>query len=217
MKRTSVIAGLLGTAAILLWCFPLFHVIPLDRARAESQQKTFDAEAFAETLWQEQLAPSLEQASDATDVLAAIRDNPQRARDEFGQSIGLSRSYTFFLQGTGTITSVETSGVHISVSGAIDRDTLHADPEIVLRTGPVFGNTVRDAIGLVKASDFPNSQHFNKVSTALNQLVETQVIPQLKEGAKAGRQIQFVGCVVVASERTDLNPLQVIPLKIAFQ
>jgi len=84
----------------------------------------------------------------------------------------------------------------------------------VIELGFVFGNAVRDATGLIKASDYPNAQEFNDISAALNSMVETNVLPQLQEMAKVGGRIQFVGCVEVGDEEMDLKPLKVVPIEV---
>jgi predicted lipoprotein len=81
--------------------------------------------------------------------------------------------------------------------------------------GPVFGNAVRDGTGLLNPSDYPNSQDFNAISSALNHLVETRVLPKLRD-AKAGMSVRFAGCAEVDDESTDLHPLHVAPIVVEF-
>ena len=90
-------------------------------------------------------------------------------------------------------------------------------PDIVLQTGVVSGNTVRDATGLLSASDYPNSQQFNAISNELNRLVETLVIPSAKQAAQVGRQIEFVGCARVLNLPADASPLKLIPLEVRVE
>ena len=76
----------------------------------------------------------------------------------------------------------------------------------------LFGNAIRDGTGLLNVNDYPNSQDFNAISEALNHFVETRVQPQLREIAKVGATIRFVGCAEVNDESTDLKPLRVVPV-----
>jgi predicted lipoprotein len=71
---------------------------------------------------------------------------------------------------------------------------------------------VRDATGLIKASNYPNAQEFNDISAALNSIVETNVLPQLQRIAKVGGRIQFAGCVEVGEEESDLKSLKLVPI-----
>jgi predicted lipoprotein len=78
----------------------------------------------------------------------------------------------------------------------------------------VFGNTVRDATGLLDMDSFPNSQHFNDLSTELNRIVETRVLPGLRDRAEVGRKVRFVGCAEVARDARRRKPLKVVPVRV---
>jgi hypothetical protein len=43
------------------------------------------------------------------------------------------------------------------------------------------------------------------------------VLPQLREKAKVGAIVRFVGCAEVNDESTDLQPLRVIPIQVEVQ
>ena len=98
-----------------------------------------------------------------------------------------------------------------SVSVALTRE---GDVDVVVETGPVFGNTIRDGSGLLDVNDFPNSRDFNAISSEINRRVEEHVIPILKEKAAPGASIHFAGCVDVANPETDLKPLRLVPVMI---
>jgi predicted lipoprotein len=210
MKRIAAIVGLLAAAAVFFWFFPLFHIVRIDPSNPDQEQTAFNAAEFAKDFWTHQLTPALTSAAQADAVLAAINENPQQAREQFGRSVGLGRSYYYYLRGSGTIVSIDGQNVGVSVG----EESKTAD--IVLPTGLLFGNAVRDATGLLDASEFPNSQNFNDISRELNRIVETLVLPPLKEQAKVGRRIHFVGCAEVRNDR-DLKPLTVIPLDVKFE
>jgi len=76
---------------------------------------------------------------------------------------------------------------------------------------------LRDATGLLAASDYPNLQQFNEISTQLNRLVDKSVIPNLKQSAHVGRRVEFVGCARVLNLPGDVQPLKVIPLDVRFE
>jgi predicted lipoprotein len=82
-----------------------------------------------------------------------------------------------------------------------------------LQTGLLFGNALRDGPGLLSVSDYPNSQDFNGISEALNHIVETRVLPKLREQARVGGKIFFAGCAEVDDESSDLKPLKVVPIQ----
>jgi len=207
MKRTVVLVLLLAAVVTLLSWMPLFHVVPLDQQRAEKEEAAFNAANFAQNFWTQLLPAVLENAADANAVLSTARQDPQAVRDQYGRSVGLGRTSLYFLRGSGTIVSVGKEGVGV----ALQSD--EGEPDIVLQTGLLFGNAVRDSTGLISPSDFPNSQHYNDLSNELNRIVETLVLPALKEQAKVGRRVYFVGSAEVLNER-DWKPLKLIPLEI---
>jgi predicted lipoprotein len=207
MKRIAVMFALLIAAVGVLWLFPLFHIVRTDELQAARQRTAFDASTFAQSFWTERLTPSLAEAADAAELVAAFRQDPQLAREKFGRKVGVGRTRLFVLRGSGTISAVEAKGVQVSLQN-------EGEPDIQLRTGLLFGNTIRDASGLLDASDFANSQHFNNISTELNRIVEASVITKLKEQAAPGRKIQFVGCAELADGAGEVLPLRVIPLDV---
>ena len=193
--------------ASVCWCFPLFHVVPLKIAAAEKAAAKFDATQFAETFWTNQLLPSLDKAVKAEVLVSAVEADAAAAKKKFSRSVGMGESYYYFLHGTGTIVGV--SGEDVSLVVRLGS----SNAEVSLQTGLVFGNALRDGTGLLNADDYPNSQDFNDISAALNHIVETRVLPKLREQAKRGGIISFAGCAEVDDESTDLKPLKVIPIQ----
>jgi predicted lipoprotein len=210
MKRVLITVGLLLAAGVLFWRFPLFHVVAAGQASA-SRSAEFSAAEFVTTFWSERLVPSFAGAADASTVLAAIRTAPDDARQRFGRSAGLGRATLYYVRGSGSVVANDERGVGVALGKNAERS------EILLQTGLVSGNTVRDATGLLAASDYPNSQHFNDISTQLNRMVETSVISRLKHTASVGRRVEFVGCARVLNLPSDAEPLKVIPLEVRLE
>jgi predicted lipoprotein len=199
-------------AAIVLagvcWAFPPFHIRSVKQVQADIAGATFNPTNFVETFWSEKLLPAAAQAVDAEKVLAVIAANPQRLREQFGRTVGVSSSYFLFVHGTGHIVSVDDDSIGLSLKPA------GSDVDISVPLGLVFGNAVRDGTGLLNSSSYPNAQEFNDISAALDHIVETQVVPELKKIATVGKRVQFVGCVEVADEETDLKPLKLVPVSV---
>ena len=207
MKRTWIIFCCLLLLGCLFWCFPLFHVVRLERLENSPHESVFNPANFAKSFWSERLTPSLTQTADAATFLAEFRANPETARAKFGRKVGVSRTRLVVLRGSGTIVMIDKKGVGVVLQG----ETKEAD--IVLQTGLLFGNTVRDSTGLLDASSFPDSRQFNEVSTELNRIVEAHVIPKLKENAAVGRQMHFTGCAEFSDEGAPVKPLPIVPLE----
>jgi predicted lipoprotein len=208
MKRALLALLVVGLLAGLFRWVPLFHLVPLRQTQTQLAAAEFNAVTFATAFWNDQLLKSLDRAADAGQVLAALTADPQQACARFGRTLGISSSTLFFLRGTGRVVSVTKKGVAL----ALKDDGPGAD--ILLPTGLLFGNTVRDGTGLLDASAFPNSQNFNDLSAELNHLVETTLLPPLRVLAKPGVRISFAGCAEVAEEDADERPLPVIPVSV---
>jgi predicted lipoprotein len=210
MNRALIIAGALVAAGVLTWLFPLFHVVSRSSLTSAQAESRFHAADYVNEFWAARLMPALSEADDAVAALAALRENPDQARAEFGRTVGLGRSTLYFLAGKGTIVSVDGKAVGVSLG------TVAKEPDISISTDLLFGNTVRDATGLLDGSKFPNSQQFNEISTELNRTIEVTVLPALKTQAQVGDTIHFVGCAEVTTLPRDIRPLKVVPLKISF-
>jgi len=211
MKRFLQWLALAIGLAVLCRVFPLFHVVPLERAMAKKAAAVFDPAEFAETFWNERLLKSLDRAVPAQTLIPAIQKNPAEARKQFSHHLGFSDSYLYFVSGRGRVLTVTEDEITLAISK--DAST----PEISLQVGFLFSNAVRDGTGLLNVNNFPNSQDFNAISEALNHLVETRVQPALREQAKVGGVIQFTGCAEVNDETMDLKPLKVVPVQAEVQ
>jgi predicted lipoprotein len=194
-------------AAVVCWLFPLFHVVPLKTATAEKVAATFNPTEFAKTFWTNQLIPSLAKAAKAETLLPAIQTDAAAARANYSRSIGVGGGYFYFLSGTGRVTAVSDDEISLAVTAG------STNTEVSLQTGLVFGNALRDGTGLLNVNDYPNSQDFNSISEAINHIVETRVLPKLRDQAKVEAKIFFAGCAEVDDESSDLKPLKVIPIQ----
>jgi predicted lipoprotein len=204
----TVVALIVGVG--LTWFFPLFRIVPLEQAAAAKSGATFDAAAFVREFWDKQLKPSFEQANDAVEVITAIKEDPDNARTRFGKAVGIGRVYFYFLRGEGTIVAVEKSSVKVSLIAPDD------EADVVLKSGLLFGNAIRDATGQLHASDYANSQDYNEISKQLNRIVQDEVQPTLKQKAREGRKVRFVACAEVRASSKKLLPLTMLPLQVDF-
>ncbi len=202
---------LIAVVAIVCWLMPPFRIVPLKLAEASKAQAAFDPAEFAASFWKERLEPALGQASEAGAVLDALSKDPKSAATNYGRTLGMSDAVYYLVRGTGAVVAVEEKGVALSLKGPG-----HA-PDLVLKTGLVFGNAVRDVTGLLRPGEFPNSQDFNAISTELNRIVEARVIPVLKTNAAVGRRLRFVAAGETEAETEIDRPLKVVPLKADFE
>lgn len=208
MVRFRFWMAALPAAAALAWIFPPFRVVCLSEFRREAGKSRFQPGPFVERFWAEKLLPSAAGAADATAVAEAARRDPASVRARFGRRAGLGDAYTLFVKGSGRVTSAGRGGIRLALDPA--------GSEVILETGPVVGNAVRDGPGLLDASDFPNSQDFNALSAELNRRIEERVLPALRSAAP-GKTVRFAGCAEVADDSADLNPLRIIPFQVEVE
>jgi len=199
---------LIVVATGICWRFPLFHVVSLKQAAEEKAATVFNPTEFAEKFWEERLLRSLNQAVKAEVLLPAIQADAAAAKQQYARSVGVSESYTYFVSGKGRVLAVSEDEISLVITPGA------TDAEVSVQTGLLFGNAIRDGTGLLNVNDYPNSQDFNAISEALNQLVETRVQPMLRSDAKPGSIVRFTGCAEVNDESTDLRPLRVVPLMV---
>jgi len=216
-SRGLVWAGLVIGVVVLFYFLPPFHVVPLEAARSESAAAVFDAAAFVETFWGNRLLKSTDSAVDAGELLAAFKTDPADAAKRFGHRLGLSGASSYFVSGSGRIVAVEGGAIAIALrdGGTIALQDA-STTEVVIETGPVFGNAIRDGSGLLDVSDFPNSQDFNALSSEINRRVEERVFPLLKKKAAIGLAVRFVGGVEITDTETEISPLRLVPVVIEF-
>ena len=206
MNRAAPILIAIVVLCAGIWLVPLVHFVPLKSARQHSTEATFNPSAFAETFWSERLLESMDKAVDAAVLLAEIKQDPKEAREKHGRTLGLSGTYYYFVSGTGRILTVDKESVSLTL-GAKDSTV-----DIILETGNIFGNAVRDGTGLIDVNDYPNSRDFNDISSEINRRIEERVLPPLRAKAAVGATVHFAGCAEISDETTDLHPLVLVPI-----
>ncbi len=202
---------LVAVLAGLLFRYPLFRIVRLHEAKQRQAEQKFDPVAFAEQFWKEQLLESIGDAVDAATLMEAVRENPKSARTRYGQSLGIGSVYCFSLQGIGHVVAVNVDSVELSLSGP------DGGADVTIQTGLIFGNAIRDSSALIDVNQFPNSQDFNKISEAINAIVETRVLPPFKGQVTLGARVEFAGCAEVMDEAFDLDPLRIVPVVLALR
>ncbi len=181
-----LIAGVLA-GIVLLAVFPPFRIVSnsaVAQSAAAATAAAFDPVAFVARFWNEQLQPAAARAPALAPLLTDLRRDPAAARQKHGRRVGLGNATYYFARGTGRVTAVERSRLLVEFDGAI----------VAVRTGPVFGNVVRDSCGLLEVNQAPGLAEFNALSAELNRLVEEQVQPALKTGVTVGATLTFAGC-----------------------
>jgi predicted lipoprotein len=196
-------------AAAFCWLCPPFRIVPLGQAQQKQLRGAFDAPVFARAFWNQRLLPATARAVPVAELLTVLAQDPAIARQRFGRALGLTSTACFFIKGSGRIVAIDKEGISVAL------DDVPAGAGVRLSTELLFGNTVRDATGLLDVNEFPNSQDFNAISAELNHLVETQVLPALRSHAAIGKKIRFAGCIEL-EEGPAPKTLQVTPVKVEW-
>lgn len=205
---------LIGLTVILLVAFPPFRVVSLKTGAAPGHpggapatSTAFNAAEFAGQFWTGQLQPAAAGAMELQPILAGLRQDAAAAARAHGRQVGLGGPVYFFARASGRVVAVERGRVLVAVDGV-------EGATVALRTGPVFGNTVRDGCGLLEVNSVPGLQEFNAISAELNRLVEERVQPALKSGLVVGTHLTFAGCAE-APERVGNGPwMNFIPVQV---
>ena len=206
-SRVLVRAGSLLGAAVCLYLWPPFHVVPLDQARAGTDEAVFDPDGVVEEVWSELANSAGETAVDAGELLRALAQDQTSAANKFGRRLGLSGKASYFVSGTGRITEVAKRSVEVA---------LPEGGSIAIEAGPIFGNAIRDGSGLFDVNDFANSQDFNAVSAEINRRVEERVLPELRRQAGVGKTVHFLGGVEISDSDANVESLKLTPVAIEF-
>lgn len=193
-------------AIVLLVAYPPFRVSRLGPdgkpvGTGADAAAVFDAVAFTADFWTGKLQPAATQAPALAPIALAVRVDPMAAAKQHGRKVGEGTTWYYFARGSGRVTAVERSRLLLEVDGA-------PGAIVAVRTGPVFGNAVRDGTGLLELNSVPGLAEFNAVSAELNRRIEQSVQPVLKTGVEVGMRVAFVGCAE-APETVGSGPLLV--------
>jgi predicted lipoprotein len=176
----------LGLVSLLV-VYPPFRVVSRQASAAGAATAAagaFDPAAFVAKFWSDQLQPAAGRAPALAPLLADLRRDPAAALQKHGHRVGLGHAAYYFARGTGRVTAVERSRLLVELDGII----------VAVRTGPVFGNVIRDGCGLLEVNQAPGLAEFNALSAELNRFVEEKVQPALKTGVAVGATLTFAGC-----------------------
>jgi predicted lipoprotein len=195
--------------ALALYLFPPFHIRSLQPAGVPvaAAPGAVDVPRFAEKFWNETLASTAAPRVEVHSVIAALNESPARAAEKFGHRAGIGGKAFFLVSGEGRVTQVDRRGVWLSVEG-------ESTPRLVLITGPVFGNALRDVTGLIDITDF-SSFDFNALGTELNRLAETRAQPGLRSAGQPGATLSFVAAGEIDDASGERPVLRLVPISVA--
>jgi predicted lipoprotein len=207
VRRPWIACTLAALGLGLLVAYPPFRIVSQRDAGGSGgpagSPAAFAPAAFAEAFWTAQLLPAAERAPDLGPILEALRRDPVAAAQTHARRVALGNAACYFARGTGRIIAVEPSRVLVELGGVI----------VAVRTGPVFGNAVRDGCGLLDVNQVPGLAEFNALAAELNRIVEQRVQPGLKV-ATVGATLAFAGAAEAPEALPASGPvLTFIPVR----
>ncbi|MBS1857463.1 MAG: DUF2291 domain-containing protein [Acidobacteria bacterium] len=169
------------------------------------------AAAYVDSIWAAKLVPAVRNgAVDARALLDAMAASPSAARTRYAHCE--SGDCYFLVKGEGRVLSVDTrSRVGLAL---VDVAPFDRRPDVSIQIGPVLrGNSLRDATGLVRFTDFVNQLQFADAGNEINDRVLKTVLAPVNAAALRGREIAFAGAV--AAREQGLPPLaELVPVEL---
>ena len=183
--------------ALATGCTIVHHGAPGSAENASAQKaaanEAFDAKAFVEGGWAGKIEPELvRDAVDVREVVAALKKAQEPAERKYGRRQDETALFNFIVKGRETIKAVNTESaagyVELTLADSSGGDT------VKVQIGPVIkSSAVRDVLSFIHFGDFVNQLDFANISKAINFHVRDQVVAGIREKAKAGKHLAFVG------------------------
>ena len=186
----------------LLSCFIIYSLLfsSVKRTIEEDEfiKKGFDPKLYVEKIWESKIIPTIiSESNDINKILNELFINKEIAEEKYGHRSGTG-SYSFMINGRGTVISLNDSSRVGSLSIALEKDY---NAEILLTIGPVIKkDSIRDAVGFIKFNDFINQLDFADVSRIIKTRVLNEIIGPLNLKDIVGKQIIFYGAITFDRE-----------------
>lgn len=166
-----------------------------------------DAAALAREVWKNKVPAKLDSAVVIDSLKAFIEANDKQVFDKYTHALDIGNYRYALVKGLATVASVNEDDVRLLVK---DKEPFKA----VLVTEFVYGNTLRDALGIFNLKDFPNTEDLNNISEQLNKIVRKEVVPSFRTVLKPGSHIAFVGAIQINKAHVHFDGLEIVPVRI---
>jgi predicted lipoprotein len=196
---------------LVMLCAWLGSCVPWTVRPIEPESQTpATAAAYVDSIWSSRLIPATtNEAVDARVLLDAVAASPAEARTHYAHSC------CFLVKGAGTVLSLD---AHSRVGLAlVDIAPFDGKPDISIQIGPVLrGNSLRDATGIVRFTDFTNQLQFADAGNEINERVLKTVLAPVVNDVAAGRTIRFAGALE-ARQNTSPPLAELVPVQLAIE
>ncbi|BAN03488.1 DUF2291 family protein [Ilumatobacter coccineus] len=178
--------------------------VDIDEANAAAGD-AFDPAAYAESRYDSVIVPAVtENAIELSSLLADLADLADGADEAtLGNTPGTASSFSFPVTATGVVTEVDGSVATIAVEG------VPSDVTVLVQIGPALnGTALRDVTGTISFDEFTNQLEYQRVGTAINDIVRTDVLSAVDPTQLDGATVDVVGAF------TRVNPqlVSIVPI-----
>jgi predicted lipoprotein len=190
-----------GIIAIALVGYNSVYFQPLDQRLSENQQTVFNASAYVDEIWNQELAKAYQDSPVLSQLIEGFKNDVESTFDKNSNALGIGNIGYFRVKGEGIVTAINENNVLLQVGNNI----------IEVETEFIFGNALRDASGLVKINDYENTSDFNSISEAINDRIRQDIIPEFKLSISIGDTVRFEGAMELNKVHMNLEELEIIP------
>ena len=193
--------------AIVLVAYKSVYVEKLSVHNGKTRQK-FDPVSFSKKLWLEQLPAKMDSAVALTNLIGAVAKEKEIALKEYTRALAIGNYRYALVKADLQVVTVKDDEVLATVLAG------DSTIQVKLATEFIYGNAVRDASGLIRVEDFPNTSDLNGISEELNRIVRTDVIPSVKGKLKAGDKLDVVAALELNKEHIHWQGIELYPIRI---
>lgn len=204
-KKT--IKYLLSGALLIFLCYHAVYFKKLDEVKKSSEVSKFDAAKYARQYYKK-LVPAASGSMEYNALLSLLKTDPGKAFAEYAHALGIGNIKYFLVHGQGLIQSVNESNLTVIIKSGSASSVANIATEFV------YGNTLRDASGIISLHEFNSTADLNNVSAEVNKIVRQEVLPPVMSKVKAGNTITFSGAIELNKKFLDLNDIEIIPVTI---
>ena len=204
----KIIKYTLALILLLVVGYNSVYIKKLSEVKAAATSGKFDAAAYAQSFWRDKLTPGLNQATALPELLVMLQADKDGTFRAHSHALGIGNLRYFLVKGEGNITAINENDLTIS----LQPDSV--GKEVKIATEFVYGNAVRDALGLLNINDFNNTMDMNNVSAELNKKIRTEILPPFLAQARKGNLVQFTGAIELNQVHLRLDEIEVIPISL---
>lgn len=149
------------------------------------------------------LPARIDSAVELSELKQLLSTEPQEAFDRYSHALGIGNLRYFLIKDTG-------------VADMVGSDEVTLKDKTRIATEFIFGNSVRDASGVINVNEFVNTMDFNNVSAEINKIIREQVLPPFRANVKEGSTIKVIGAIELNKEHLDLSDIEIIPIQLTI-